>query len=254
MINEQFFFNLLLISVFITAAFVFLILSRKTAPYGRHSKKREGALIGAKPGWVIMELPAVLVVTICFIISDRKTEIVPIVFILLWQLHYLQRTFIFPLLIRTGKSKWPISIVFYGFVFNVINGYLNGRYLFYFSQEYTVSWLTDPRFIIGVLVFIMGYVINLHSDYILRRLRKPGKTNYKIPRGGLFKYVSCPNYFGEFIEWVGWAIATWSLPGLAFAMFTFANLGQRAVSHYKWYKRNFPHYPKKRKAMIPFLY
>ncbi|MGB2854987.1 MAG: 3-oxo-5-alpha-steroid 4-dehydrogenase, partial [Dehalococcoidia bacterium] len=93
-----------------------------------------------------------------------------------------------------------------------------------------------------------------HSDGILRRLRTPGETGYKIPRGGLFERVSCANYFGEIIEWCGWAIATWSLPGLAFAVWTAANLVPRARAHHKWYPSQFPDYPQQRRALIPFVF
>ena len=84
-------------------------------------------------------------------------------------------------------------------------------------------------------------------------MRKPGETGYKIPKGGLFKYISCPNHFGEILEWIGFAIMCWNLAAFAFAIWTVANLIPRAVSHHKWYKENFENYPTKRKAVIPFL-
>ena len=120
---------------------------------------------------------------------------------------------------------------------------------------YSPVWLSSPKFIIGTIIFLIGFVINLHSDYILRHLRDLGDVNgYKIPYGGLFKYISCPNYFGEILEWIGWAILTWSIPGLVFAVWTAANLIPRAVSHHKWYFATFPDYPKDRKAIIPHLF
>ena len=88
-----------------------------------------------------------------------------------------------------------------------------------------------------------------------KKLRKPGDTAFHIPMGGMFRYVSAANYFGELTEWVGWAIMTWSLPGLVFAIWTFANLGPRAHRHHNWYNQKFGDaYPKDRKRMIPFLY
>jgi len=78
-----------------------------------------------------------------------------------------------------------------------------------------------------------------------------GETGYKIPHGGLFERVSCPNYLGEIIEWSGWALATWCLPGLSFAVWTFANLAPRARAHHRWYRAKFPEYPEERKALIP---
>ncbi|MBE0697758.1 MAG: DUF1295 domain-containing protein, partial [Anaerolineaceae bacterium] len=132
--------------------------------------------------------------------------------------------------------------------------YINGRYLFTLSGGYPASWISDPRFIVGAGLFIAGMFTNRWADTILRGLRKPGEGGYRIPRGGLFELVSCPNYLGEIIEWIGWAVATWSLAGLAFAIWTFANLAPRAYVHHAWYHKNFPSYPSRRKALIPGLW
>lgn len=35
----------------------------------------------------------------------------------------------------------------------------------------------------GWLLFVLGMSINVHSDHILRNLRKPGETVYRIPHG-----------------------------------------------------------------------
>ena len=147
----------------------------------------------------------------------------------------------------------PLVIAFSAVFFNLINGSINGYYLGNFAT-YELSWLYDPRFIIGMILFFIGAYINISSDNILLKLRKPGETGYKIPHGGLFKYVSTPNLFGEVIEWTGYAIATWSLPTASFAIWTFANLIPRGMDHHKWYIRNFKDYPKERKAIIPKIW
>ena len=36
---------------------------------------------------------------------------------------------------------------------------------------------------LGCFLFWLGFAINIHSDWILRNLRKPHETSYKIPRG-----------------------------------------------------------------------
>ena len=82
-------------------------------------------------------------------------------------------------------------------------------------------------------MFFLGMAINIHSDHILRNLRKPGEKGYKIPRGGMFDYVSGANFFGEILEWAGFAVATWSVPGLAFSFFTCCNIGPRAYQHHQ---------------------
>ena len=75
---------------------------------------------------------------------------------------------------------------------------------------------------------------------------------YKIPRGGMFEYVSGANFFGECLEWTGFALASWSMSGLAFAVFTWANIGPRALQHHRWYQTKFgAEYPRHRRALIP---
>ena len=112
--------------------------------------------------------------------------------------------------------------------------------------------MNNINFIVGLILFMCGAGINLLSDNILLKLKKEGDS-YKIPCGFLYKHISCPNYFGEIVEWTGFAIMTWSVPGLIFALWTFFNLVPRAISHHKWYKSNFNNYPKNRKAIIPFI-
>ncbi len=144
-------------------------------------------------------------------------------------------------------------LVVFAIIFNLMNGFINGYYLFG-KATYSIDWLQDPRFIIGLLVFAGGYLLNKASDKRLASLKKEGNGEYIIPYGKMFNHVSCPHYLGEIIEWTGWAILTWSLPGLAFAVFTFANLAPRAIAHHKWYRNKFPDYPEKRKALIPYLW
>ena len=72
-----------------------------------------------------------------------------------------------------------------------------------------------------------------------------------VPSGGAFDIVCCPNLSGEIIEWVGFALLTWSLPGLAFALWTVANLVPRALWRRKWYRENFSGYSRERAALFP---
>ena len=231
---------------------IFPILFRITAPYGRHTRKGWGIMINNTLGWVIMELPAVLVFTYFFLTGPDKS-FVNWMFLAIWLIHYVNRSLIFPLRHPNKNKLMPISIVLFAIFFNLGNGYLNGYYLGTIAPAYDFQWLSDPRFIIGVLIYFTGFIINIQSDNILFNLRTPGETGYKIPHGGFFRWVSCPNYFGETLEWLGWAIATWSLPGLTFFIWTAANLIPRAISNHNWYKEKFSNYPANRKAVIPFV-
>lgn len=247
-------FNFFLFLQFGLAAASFIALFFVTAPYGRHVKKGWGPLIQARFGWLLMEFPAFFMILLFYVLSGGWRMAVPTVFLLIWELHYIQRTFIYPSIMRGGEKKnFPLTIAFMGFFFNLLNGGVNGWYLAINGVSYTVQWLYDPRFIFGAALFLTGYGINLYADRKLRELRKKNTREYSIPKGGLFELISSPNYFGEMLEWIGWAVLTWSLPGLAFAVFTFANLFPRALSNHRWYKKTFRNYPKERKAIIPFL-
>lgn len=223
-----------------------------SAPYGRHMRDGWGPSIPSRVGWILMELPAVALFAGIFLLGDHRFELVPLVLLGIWQIHYVHRTFVFPFRLRAKGKRMPLSIPLMAICFNSLNAYVNARWISHLGT-YQSEWLTDPRFLIGVLVFFTGMAINLHADTVLINLRKPGETGYKIPKGGLYEYVTCPNYLGEMLEWIGWAILTWSLAGLAFAIYTAANLAPRAVTNHRWYHEKFDDYPKKRRAVIPFL-
>ena len=235
------------------AACVFIALQFLAAPYGRHARPGWGPTIHRTAGWVIMESPAVLVFLACFLVSGRR-DAVSVTFLLLWLLHYVYRAFIYPFRLRGGQLRMPLSVVAMAFGFNVMNGYLQGRGIFTLGPVRGMSWFADPRFIVGVVLFLAGYALNQQSDIILRRLRAPGESGYRIPHGGGYRLVSCPNYFGELVEWLGWAMLTWSPAGLVFFLWSAANLVPRARSHHRWYREHFPDYPRERKAVIPWLY
>lgn len=236
-----------------TAAAVFVLLFFITAPYGRHTKKTWGPLINNKLGWFIMEFFLLVILFYFILTGENEQSLVNMIIIGLITLHYLDRSLIFPLRIKTKGKKMPVVIMLMALGFNLSNGFLFGYYLGNF-KVYTTDWLTTPQFIIGSIIFLTGAIINKHADTVLINLRKPNETGYKIPQGGLFNYISCPNLFGEVVEWLGFAILTWSLPGLAFFVWTFANLVPRAISHHKWYVNKFEDYPTKRKAVFPFLW
>ena len=224
-----------------------------TAPYGRHVREGWGVTIPARAGWILMEAPSCLVFAGIFALGDHALEIAPLAMLALWQIHYVHRTFLFPFRMRAGNKRMPLSVPLMGAAFNLLNSYVNARWISELG-DYGVSWLTDPRFLIGTAIFATGMAINVHSDTVLIHLRKPGETGYKIPKGGFYRWLSSPNYFGEILEWCGWAILTWSLAGLAFAIYTAANLGPRAFANHRWYQEKFPDYPEKRRALIPFLF
>ncbi len=185
-----------------------------------------------------------------FVASGGWRDPAAVVFFALWQLHYVHRAFVGPLLMPAAASPMPLSVPAMGFAFNVVNGLLQGTWLFRASPPYGAAWLVGPAFIGGTVLFLGGMAVNRWADGALARLRK---TGYRLPRGGLFERISCPNYLGEIVEWTGWAVLPWSLPGAAFALWTAANLVPRALAHHRWYRERFPDMPPDRRAIVPYL-
>ena len=239
--------------MFALALLTFVLLQVITAPYGRHQRSGWGPTLPNRVAWILMESPSVLLFGALFFVGEHRAEAVPLVLLGLWMMHYVQRTFIFPFRIRSDGKRMALSIAVTAFAFNLLNAYVNARWISHLGEEYTVTWFADPRFLVGAALMAAGWLINIHSDTILIHLRAPGETGYKVPQGGLYRWVSCPNYFGEMLEWLGWALATWSTAGLAFAVYTVANLLPRARSHHQWYRDRFSDYPTNRRAVIPFI-
>lgn len=251
---EIIFWKLLIWISFILAAVIFIVLFFFSAPYGRHSRKGWGLLIANNLGWLIMESPSMILFAFFFIIGTAPKNPVLVIFLILFEAHYIHRALIYPFTISDPHKKMPVLIMLMGFFFNLFNAYINSRYLFSFSNGYPTKWLFDVRFILGLTLFVTGFVINRWADHKLSLLRKPGEHGYKIPEGGLYNLISSPNYFGEILEWTGWALATWSLAGLSFAVWTFANLAPRARANHNWYHAHFANYPAKRKAWLPGIW
>ena len=248
--NEVTLHHGLTLGVMATALPTLVYLLLRSAPYGRHGRPGWGPTLSPRAGWILMESPAVLVWLALYLMGDNRLEVVPLVFLSMWQLHYIHRTFIFPFRMRGDGRPMPLVIALSGAFFNVVNAYVNARWVSHLGH-YGLDWLGSAPFLAGLAIFAVGMVINLHADTVLLNLRAPGETGYKVPQGGLYRFVSCPNYLGELLEWLGWSLATFSLAGLSFFVFTAGNLLPRALTHHRWYREKFADYPAERRAIVP---
>eukprot|EP01095_Lingulamoeba_sp_RSL-Kostka_P015305 TRINITY_DN698_c5_g1_i1.p1 TRINITY_DN698_c5_g1~~TRINITY_DN698_c5_g1_i1.p1 ORF type:complete len:345 (-),score=70.03 TRINITY_DN698_c5_g1_i1:281-1315(-) len=321
--SNLYFVNYICLGLFVSGLFSFISLLFINAPYGRYAQKRSkgwGPLIPVKYvwlGWVIMEAPSSLFMIGNWIIAtfinpqEQTTYLANRIMIVLFLIHYINRAFVYPLRIKP-RSPMIFSIPIMAFLFCALNGYIQGKSVCFhlgpqlwertfllekganiieFDMAHLYSYLDLLRFCIGVFLFLFGFIANMHSDEILRNLRKQstskdGKTDYKIPYGGMFRFVSAGNYAGEIIEWFGWFVAcgfgnqvdfgllfssitsfdlsllyniligSLVLAPFTFSCFTFFNIGPRGAAHHKWYLEKFrEEYPKlNRKAVIPFIW
>ena len=250
-------FNVFLLIMTALAVVVFIALFFIDAGYGKFYQPKWGPSIDNHWGWFLMEVPVFVAMLVLWWFSDRRTDGVRMIFLLLFEIHYFHRSFIFPRQLR-GHSRMPLAIVLMGALFNTLNAMMQGGWIFYISPAdfYPKDWLLSLPFLAGTLLFFAGMYINIQSDSIIRNLRKPGDTAHYLPKGGMFRYVTSANYFGEFMEWVGFAILTWSWAGAVFALWTFANLAPRAARIYDLYSQEFPDEldTHKVKRMLPFIY
>lgn len=233
----------------LAAPLVFLTLFFVSAPYGRHERRGWGPVLESRLGWLLMEAPASLIMLVMFLLVPGNG----VIYLLLavWQLHYFHRAFIYPLSLRSRTM--PLLIAAMAFVFNSINATLNGLHFVRHADWYDTSWLLSANFILGAVFFAAGFYITKRSDSILRSLRRHPDDDYQVPQGFLYRWICCPNYFGECIQWLGWMLMTLSPAALVFFIWTLANLVPRAISHRRWYRQTFAGFPVERRAIVPFI-
>lgn len=245
-----------MITMAILAVIVFAALWRVTAGYGQFRTRTWGPSLPNRLAWVVMEMPVFCVMLAIWATAGMPLALPQIAMLALFELHYAQRSFVFPLLIK-GKSRMPLSIVAMGITFNVVNGLLIGASLFLFPSEaygMGAAYLLRPMAVTGILVFFLGMAINLHSDHVIRHLRKPGDTAHYLPSGGLYRYVTSANYLGEIVEWTGFAMLCQSWAAWLFVAWTAANLVPRAAAIHRRYRAEFGEAVGSRKRIIPFVF
>ncbi len=234
----------------VIAPVVFVLLLFITAPYGRYQRQGWGPVIASRKAWIMIETPASLLMLAVFLIVPVNLTI----YLLLgaWQIHYFHRAFIYPFRLKSDRMM-PLVVVLIAIIFNTVNAFLNGYHFVLNQSWYSSDWLYSLNFIAGAIVFATGFFITKRSDAILRNLRSGPGDGYQIPQGFLYRWVSSPNYLGESIQWLGWALMTLAPAAWVFLLWTLANLVPRALSHHRWYRENFVDYPASRKAILPYL-
>ncbi|WBW71897.1 steroid reductase [Schizosaccharomyces osmophilus] len=197
-------------------------------------------------------------------------------------IHYANRAIVSPLIFAPHVSPMHWTVFVSAILFNFLNGMSIGLYLLQATvQHHPISL---PWFIVGGCLWFFGWIGNIYHDNILYDLRRrplskaqqtnsssstilPSHSNeeevvssfqshYKIPYGGLFTYVSCPNYFCEWIEWFGCYLAAGmqAEPIWWFFLAEILLMLPRAYRIHSWYRSHFSRYPEDRLAVIPFLF
>ena len=196
-----------------------------------------------------------------------------------WVAHFFHRGLIHPLLMRYSAATVELGICVGGMLPNCI--FSAAMALHVSCIAYSASYFYDARFIVGVVVFVVGFVGNRWADMHLRSLREQQgeqghqqaawtttaaaatttttmtttrRSHYVLPTEGLFRLCFCPNYFFEFLEWCGFAILTSSLVGVVFALFGLSTFLPRSLATKKWYLGKFPDTADPSKAaLVPWI-
>ena len=218
---------------------------------GRFGGTARGPTLDARWGWLVMELSALAVFPVVYLAAGERHPVGDVL-VAVWLAHYIHRTLVWPWIVQRQARPFPALTAAAGFGFNVVNGLFLGLFVARIA-DYPQDWFSDPRFVGGASLFVLGAALNIVIDYRLATLRARASGGAVLPRGGAFELVSCPNLAGEIVEWTGFALMSWSLPGLAFALWTTANLIPRALWRHRWYQERFPDYPGRRRAVIPGL-
>ncbi|CEM11568.1 unnamed protein product [Vitrella brassicaformis CCMP3155] len=254
--------------MFIMAALTALGHLCTEAPFGKLRKERIspwwGPLLPAGIAWFLLEVPnllGALSVALTCPRADCRQLTVNGFLLMMFLIHYINRSIVYPL--RTRGRGTPLAIVLMAMGFCTYNSTMQAHHLCYVARFDSGDGAALLRLILlvaGSLLFLIGFIINVQSDAHLINLRKASTSaggrpddHYTMPTGALFEYVSCANYFGESLEWSGYALAAGSLPALSFAVYTWSFLGPRALQQHGWYRAKFDDYPKSRKAIIPWL-
>ena len=216
---------------------------------GRLGGEGIGRRIDARTGWFVIELLALATFPAIYLMSGNL-HLVGNIALALWLAHYAHRTLLWPWLVQKADATVSLAMVAAGAGFNLLAGALLGWFMGY-AADYVDAWLLDPRFIAGLGLMIGGAALNVWADYYVLHLRKTSSERRVMPEGGAFKVMACPNLAGEIIEWIGFALLTWSLPGVAFALWTIANLVPRAIWRRNWYRETFSGFAGTKAALVP---
>lgn len=174
-----------------------------------------------------------------------------------WSGHYLKRLLETIFVHRFSHATMPIKNLFK----NCSYYWGCAAFVAYFVNHplYQGPSYGDTQVYAGLGCFIFNELGNFSIHLALRNLRPAGSKVRKIPLPtgnpftSLFNLVSCPNYTYEVGAWLSFSVMTQSLPALIFSCLGFYQMTVWAIGKHKNYKREFPKYPKGRRAIIPFV-
>ncbi|KAJ0182497.1 hypothetical protein K1T71_001866 [Dendrolimus kikuchii] len=187
--------------------------------------------------------------------QDSTPASVATVAAICWSVHYAKRLLETLFVHRFSHGTMPLKNLFR----NCAYYWLFTLYVAYHINHPLYTAPCTTCFYVGLVGFILCELGNLSIHILLKNLRPPGTKvrRVPVPDGNpfslLFNFVSCPNYTYEFGSWLFFTIMTKCAPAGLFAAAGFYQMAVWAIGKHRNYKKEFPEYPKGRKAILPFI-
>lgn len=173
-----------------------------------------------------------------------------------WSFHYAKRIFETFFVHRFSHATMPVFNLFR----NCSYYWFFGAFVSYFVNHPLYTPVPENRAYAALIFSVICQLSNFYCHIILRGLRSSDdKGGYQIPRGFLFNYITCANYFTEILGWVGFNIATQTVAGVIFMIAGGYQMAMWAIAKHKRLRRVFdgkegrPKYPKRWVMFPPFL-
>eukprot|EP01127_Copromyxa_protea_P022625 TRINITY_DN8223_c0_g1_i1.p1 TRINITY_DN8223_c0_g1~~TRINITY_DN8223_c0_g1_i1.p1 ORF type:complete len:371 (+),score=42.34 TRINITY_DN8223_c0_g1_i1:10-1122(+) len=193
-------------------------------------KRRPGLFVDAKIGWFLIDSPCVIAGLCSFIFLgniDHQTNIYSLTVFAFYLFYYIKKS-LDPFIYAYENQLVSSSIVVVCFFNSIMSGFLQGTYMGKFSPVNDTSEFYSLHFMVGLFLFISGWIIQMCSDDLFKRLRRQATNKRQLPFGG-FNFITAA---GEITLWTGYAIAQWGIPGLVLLTMTFSNLAPRVFKHF----------------------
>ena len=195
--------------------------------------------------------PLVLYALTYFIACATRGELsckIHIAFVM-WIIHYVKRILETIFIHEFGDMTMPVFNLFknctYYYSFALAVG-INVNFFDVYNPPVIVAF--------GLIGMIVSIISNGYCHWILKHLRPPGTQIWAMPKGFLFDYITCPNYFCEIMTWIFFNIMVGlNIAGIAFSCCGIWQMLQWANERHNKYKKMFPDYPN-RWVLFPFIH
>ncbi|KAM3392034.1 hypothetical protein ACQJBY_013268 [Aegilops geniculata] len=210
-----------------------------------------GAQLAGRHGMLVAYAPALVAAAASFVVPGAVEGLRAELLAAALAVHFLKRV-LEVLFIHRYSGNMPLNTAL-----TISSSYLLSAITMIYAQHLAVE-LPDPTTNLlypGMLLFAVGIAGNFYHHYLLSQLRKGGDDDkgYKIPKGGLFEFVTCPHYLFEITGFFGFAMISQTVYALTMASGTAAYLVGRSFATRRWYKSKFEEFPASIKALVPYI-